>query len=163
MGHVSCELSKAFPWTPRLHCLHHSQYTAAAANSLQSCPTLRPHRRQPTRLPHPWDSPGSILEEWKKLVRNKNLHYLNNRIPLRTPSLRFSPSSCVLVFFPCRISQILSSWPSHFWTSVLRHNHTSYLIPILYKSTRLNIKRNKSNIFCPIINRYQSPNLYFIT
>ena len=22
------------------------------------CPTLRPHRRQPTRLPRPWDSPG---------------------------------------------------------------------------------------------------------
>ena len=31
---------------------------AAAAESLQSCPTLRPHRRQPTRLPRPWDSPG---------------------------------------------------------------------------------------------------------
>ena len=31
---------------------------AAAAKSLQSCPTVRPHRRQPTRLPHPWDSPG---------------------------------------------------------------------------------------------------------
>ena len=31
---------------------------AATAKSLQSCPTLRPHRRQPTRLPHPWDSPG---------------------------------------------------------------------------------------------------------
>ena len=31
----------------------------AAAKSLQSCPTLcDPHRRQPTRLPHPWDSPG---------------------------------------------------------------------------------------------------------
>ena len=30
----------------------------AAAKSLQSCPTVRPHRRQPTRLPHPWDSPG---------------------------------------------------------------------------------------------------------
>ena len=26
----------------------------AAAKSLQSCPTLR----DPTRLPHPWDSPG---------------------------------------------------------------------------------------------------------
>ena len=27
--------------------------------SLQSCPTLcEPHRRQPTRLPRPWDSPG---------------------------------------------------------------------------------------------------------
>ena len=31
---------------------------ATAAKLLQSCPTLRPHRRQPTRLPHPWDSPG---------------------------------------------------------------------------------------------------------
>ena len=31
---------------------------AATANSLQSCPTLQPHRRQSTRLPRPWDSPG---------------------------------------------------------------------------------------------------------
>ena len=31
---------------------------AAAAKSLQSCPTLRPHRWQPIRLPCPWDSPG---------------------------------------------------------------------------------------------------------
>ena len=37
---------------------------AAAAKSLQSCPTLcNPQsrwqsRQQPTRLPHPWDSPG---------------------------------------------------------------------------------------------------------
>ena len=30
----------------------------AAAESLQSCPTLRPYRRQPTRLLCPWDSPG---------------------------------------------------------------------------------------------------------
>ena len=31
---------------------------AAAAKSLQLCLTVRPHRRQPTRLPRPWDSPG---------------------------------------------------------------------------------------------------------
>jgi len=31
---------------------------AAAAKSLQSCATVRPHKRQPTRLPHPWDTPG---------------------------------------------------------------------------------------------------------
>ena len=31
---------------------------AAAAKSLQSSPTVRPQRRQPTRLLHPWDSPG---------------------------------------------------------------------------------------------------------
>ena len=33
-------------------------FAAAAAKSLQSCPTLRSHRRQPTRLSRPWDSPG---------------------------------------------------------------------------------------------------------
>ena len=31
---------------------------AAAAKSLQSSDSVRPHRRQPTRLPRPWDSPG---------------------------------------------------------------------------------------------------------
>ena len=31
---------------------------AAAAKSLQSCPTLRPRRRQSTRISCPWDSPG---------------------------------------------------------------------------------------------------------
>ena len=31
---------------------------AAAAKSLQSCLTLQPRRRQPTRLPRPGDSPG---------------------------------------------------------------------------------------------------------
>ena len=31
---------------------------AAAAKSLQSCPTLRPHRLPPTRLLYPWDSLG---------------------------------------------------------------------------------------------------------
>ena len=35
-----------------------SRLTAAAAKSLQSCPTLRPHRQQPTRLLRPWDFPG---------------------------------------------------------------------------------------------------------
>ena len=35
------------------------EFAAAAAKSLQSCLTVRPHRRQPTRLPRPWDSPGN--------------------------------------------------------------------------------------------------------
>ena len=30
----------------------------AAAKLLQLCLTLQPHRRQPIRLPRPWDSPG---------------------------------------------------------------------------------------------------------
>ena len=41
--------------TVPVHCL----FITSAAKSLQSCPTLcDPHRRQPTRLPRPWDSPG---------------------------------------------------------------------------------------------------------
>ena len=47
--------------------------TAAAAKSLQSYPTMQPHRRQPTRLPRPWDSPDKntgegchfLLQCWK--------------------------------------------------------------------------------------------------
>ena len=45
-----------------LYCLSHPSLwylvIAAAAKSLQSYPTVWPHRRQPTRLPRPWDSPG---------------------------------------------------------------------------------------------------------
>ena len=43
-----------------LGCFHFFPIThaAAAAKSLQLCPTVRPHRWQPTRLPRPWDSPG---------------------------------------------------------------------------------------------------------
>ena len=41
------------------HIMHYfAAAAAAAAKSLQSCPTVRPHRWQPTRLPRPWDSPG---------------------------------------------------------------------------------------------------------
>ena len=36
------------------------EYTAAAAKSLQS-DSMRPHRRQPTRRPCPWDSPGKNI------------------------------------------------------------------------------------------------------
>ena len=32
---------------------------AAAAKSLVVSNSVRPHRQQPTRLPHPWDSPGT--------------------------------------------------------------------------------------------------------
>ena len=40
--------------------LNHNTYVHRyyAAKSLHSCLTVRPHRRQPTRLPRPWDSPG---------------------------------------------------------------------------------------------------------
>ena len=40
-------------WCPLDGCLVHS---AAAAKSLQSCPTVRPHRQQPIKHHCPWDS-----------------------------------------------------------------------------------------------------------
>ena len=44
--------------THDLSSLFSHSYSVAAAKSLQSCLTLRPHRLQPTRLFCPWDSPG---------------------------------------------------------------------------------------------------------
>ena len=35
-----------------------SAAAAAAAAAAAKSDSVRPHRRQPTRLPHPWDSPG---------------------------------------------------------------------------------------------------------
>ena len=54
LGKPSCRFLRPRIWFPG----HHPAAAAAAAKSLQLCPTLRPHRRQPTRLSRPWDSPG---------------------------------------------------------------------------------------------------------
>ena len=43
-------------------CVSGIELHAAAAKSLQSCDSVRPHRWQPTRLPRPWDSPGKNTE-----------------------------------------------------------------------------------------------------
>ena len=61
LGHLSAPalstLSHAsnLDWWSVSHMIIHN---AAAAKLLQSCLTLRSHRRQPTRLPRPWGSPG---------------------------------------------------------------------------------------------------------
>ena len=57
----------------------------AAAKSLQSCPTVRPHRRQPTRLPRPWDSPGKNT--------GVGCHFLLQCMKVKVKSL-----SCVWLF-----------------------------------------------------------------
>ena len=41
-----------------MHTLFYCNNAAAAAKSLQSCPTVRPHIRQAIRPPSPWNSPG---------------------------------------------------------------------------------------------------------
>ena len=49
-------LESCSPWGSQR--VRYDVAVAAAAKLLQSCPTLQPHRWQPTRLPRPWDSPG---------------------------------------------------------------------------------------------------------
>ena len=81
---------------------------------------MRPHRRQPTRLPHPWDSPGKNLEwvaisfsnawKWKVKVKSR-IHVRLLATPWTAayqapPSMEFSrqeywsglplPSQCLL-------------------------------------------------------------------
>ena len=58
---------------------------SAAAKSLQSCPTLQPHRWQPTRLPCPWDSPGNNT--------GVGCHFLLQCMKVKVKSL-----SCVWLF-----------------------------------------------------------------
>ena len=43
-----------------LHILHYQvgSLPVAAAAAAAKSDSVRPHRQQPTRLPHPWDSPG---------------------------------------------------------------------------------------------------------
>ena len=72
-GTVSCGVTVPFSWVlvhkvllcpPRVYfpvlCKFWQLY-AAAAKSLQSSDSVRPHRQQPTKLPHPWDSPGKNI------------------------------------------------------------------------------------------------------
>ena len=59
MKHNCIFLSEKSHSENNTHCIIPVTWHLAAAKSLQSCPTLlQPHRRQPTRLPRPWDSAG---------------------------------------------------------------------------------------------------------
>ena len=58
-GHVSeLFISEQLSLNQHFYYYNNNSSAAAAAKLLQSCPTLRSHRQQPTRLRHPWDSPG---------------------------------------------------------------------------------------------------------
>ena len=77
-------------------------YSAAAAKSLQSCPTLRPHRWQPTRLPPPWDSPGKNT--------GVDCHFLLQCMKVKSDSEVVQ--SCLTLSDPmeCRPTRLLHPW-----------------------------------------------------
>ena len=83
-------------------------FTLAAAKSIQSCPTLQPHGRQPTRLLHPWDSPGKntgagchfLLQCMK--VKSEN-EVAQSCPTLNNPMDRSLPGSSVHGIFQARV------------------------------------------------------------
>ena len=85
---------------------------AAAAKSLQSCPTLcDPHRRQPTRLPRPWDSPGKNT--------GGGCHLLFQCIKVKSESESEVAQSCPTLHDPMDCSLPGSSIHGIFQTGVL--------------------------------------------
>ena len=73
---------------------------AAAAKSLQSCPTLRPQGRQPTRLPYPWDSPGKNT--------GVGCHFLLQCMKVKSESE--DAQSCLTLRDPMEPTRILRPW-----------------------------------------------------
>ena len=62
-GCAVCGVAQNWTWLKRFSsssssCIIYHYASAAAAKLHQSCPTLWPHRQQPTRLLHLWDFPG---------------------------------------------------------------------------------------------------------
>ena len=85
-------------------------YTAAAAKSLQSCLTLRPHGRQPTRLPRPWDSPGKntgvgchFLLQWMRVKSESEV--AQSCLTLRDPMDCSLPGFSVHGIFQARVPE----------------------------------------------------------
>ena len=72
---------------------------AAAAKSLQSCPTLcHPHRWQPNRLPRPWDSPGKNTGVGCHFLLQCRKMKSENEVAQSCPTLR-DPMDCSLPGF----------------------------------------------------------------
>ena len=94
---------------------------AAASKSLQSCPTLcdQPRRRQPTRLPRPWDSPGKntgvgchfLLQGMKVKVKVKSL----SCVWLNHPMDCSPPGSSVHGIFQARVLEWGAIAFSQYW------------------------------------------------
>ena len=117
---------------------------ATAAKSLQSCPTLRPRRQQPTRLPRPWDSPGknigviaiSFSNAWKWKVKVKSL----NRVQLFLDPMDCSlPGSSIHGIFQAKVLE----WGAIAFL-ICKLSHIKSLIMLWISATHL-----FDFLFCP--------------
>jgi len=102
-------------------------YTAAAAKSLQSCLTVQPHRWQPTRIPHPWDSPGKntgvgchFLLQCMKVKSEREVAQLC--LTLRDPMDYRLPGSSIHSIFQAKVLEWVSIAFSNLYTILLYIN-----------------------------------------
>ena len=107
---------------------------AAAAKSLQSCPTLRPHRQQPTRLLCPWDSlsrntgvgchaflQGIFLTQGSNLSFLYILHWQEGSLPLchlGSPNQVYANQKCFKVLKKKEYLIFMTSFDS--WPNCMR-------------------------------------------
>ena len=102
-------------------------YTAAAAKLLQSCLTVRPHRWQPTRMPHPWDSPGKntgvgchFLLQCMKVKSEREV--AQSCLTLRDPMDYRLPGSSIHGIFQAKVLEWVSIAFSNLYTILLYIN-----------------------------------------
>ena len=85
---------------------------------------VRPHRRQPTRLPHPWDSSGKntevgchfLLNAWKWKVKVKSLGYVQLLATPWTAAYQAPPS---MGFFQARVLEwVAISFSKYLWDDI---------------------------------------------
>ena len=118
-------------WATELNWTSQYMLTAAAAKLLQSCPTLRSHRWQPTRLLHPWDSPGKntgvgchFLLQCMKVKSESEVAQLC--LTLRDPLDCSLPGSSVLGIVQARVLE---------WGAIAFSNMLTITIIFRYKDT----------------------------
>ena len=54
--------------------------------------SVRPHRQQPPRLPHPWDSPGKNDQPWQHIKKQRH-HFTNIKVTALPSSQNYGFSS----------------------------------------------------------------------
>ena len=148
-----------------------------------------PHRRQPTRLPRPWDSPGKntgvgchFLLQYMKVKSEREVAQScpTSATPWTTRSL---PGSSVHGIFQARVLEwgaiafsidILTYWlfpacfSSHVWLGFFfklsSTNHPDYSIKTLHKSSfplSLSLKTNKQTLFQQLSEIIQIPQSFW--
>ena len=130
--------------------------SAAAAKSLQSCPTLCSPRRQPTRLPRPWDSPGKntgvgclFLLQCMKVKSESEV--AQSCPTLSNPTDCSLPGSSVHRIFQARVLEWVAKCIYSLYKSVSTRPYPplmpSLLHPYYYSTVRSNFSPSRKYLF----------------